>query len=264
MYAVASGKGGVGKSSVTVNLAAALAARGLSVGVVDADIYGHSVPRMLGARRPAHPGRRHDHAAAGARREGHLDRHVHRRQRRGGLARPDAAPRAAAVPRRRLLGRPGRAAARPAAGHRRRGDLAGPAAAQRRDPGRDHAADGGRRGGRAGRRDRAADPPAPGRRRREHVLAGAARRLADGDLRRGRRRDRGRLADPDGGRARCRCWARSRWTPGCASRATTARRSCWPTPDAPAAVALAAVADRLAVRRESLVGKPLGLRPAGR
>jgi ATP-binding protein involved in chromosome partitioning len=49
VYAVASGKGGVGKSSVTVNLAASLAARGLSVGVVDADIYGHSIPRMLGA-----------------------------------------------------------------------------------------------------------------------------------------------------------------------------------------------------------------------
>ena len=48
VYAVASGKGGVGKSSVTVNLAAALAARGLSVGVLDADIYGHSVPRMMG------------------------------------------------------------------------------------------------------------------------------------------------------------------------------------------------------------------------
>jgi ATP-binding protein involved in chromosome partitioning len=48
VYAVASGKGGVGKSSVTVNLAAALAKRGLSVGLVDADIYGHSVPRMLG------------------------------------------------------------------------------------------------------------------------------------------------------------------------------------------------------------------------
>src|ERR1700746_1531224 len=48
VYAVASGKGGVGKSSVTVNLAAALAAAGQKVGVVDADIYGHSVPRMLG------------------------------------------------------------------------------------------------------------------------------------------------------------------------------------------------------------------------
>ncbi|GAC1332609.1 MAG: Mrp/NBP35 family ATP-binding protein [Mycobacteriales bacterium] len=48
VYAVASGKGGVGKSSVTVNLAAAMAARGLSVGVVDADIYGFSIPRMLG------------------------------------------------------------------------------------------------------------------------------------------------------------------------------------------------------------------------
>jgi ATP-binding protein involved in chromosome partitioning len=48
VYAVASGKGGVGKSSVTVNLAAALAKKGLAVGVVDADIYGHSVPRMLG------------------------------------------------------------------------------------------------------------------------------------------------------------------------------------------------------------------------
>ncbi|MFI5956500.1 Mrp/NBP35 family ATP-binding protein [Cryptosporangium sp. NPDC051539] len=48
VYAVASGKGGVGKSSVTVNLAASLAARGLSVGVLDADIYGFSIPRMLG------------------------------------------------------------------------------------------------------------------------------------------------------------------------------------------------------------------------
>lgn len=48
VYAVASGKGGVGKSSMTVNLATALAARGLRVGVLDADIYGHSVPGMLG------------------------------------------------------------------------------------------------------------------------------------------------------------------------------------------------------------------------
>jgi ATP-binding protein involved in chromosome partitioning len=48
VYAVASGKGGVGKSSVTVNLAVALAAAGQKVGLLDADIYGHSIPRMLG------------------------------------------------------------------------------------------------------------------------------------------------------------------------------------------------------------------------
>ncbi|WP_025272128.1 Mrp/NBP35 family ATP-binding protein [Haloglycomyces albus] len=52
VFAVASGKGGVGKSSVTVNLAAALQQKGLSVGVADADIYGHSIPRMMGADTP--------------------------------------------------------------------------------------------------------------------------------------------------------------------------------------------------------------------
>src|SRR5262245_18302492 len=52
VYAVASGKGGVGKSSVTVNLAVALAELGQKVGMLDADIYGHSVPRMLGVTDP--------------------------------------------------------------------------------------------------------------------------------------------------------------------------------------------------------------------
>lgn len=52
IYAIASGKGGVGKSSVTANLAAAMAVDGLRVGVVDADIYGFSLPRMLGVSQP--------------------------------------------------------------------------------------------------------------------------------------------------------------------------------------------------------------------
>jgi ATP-binding protein involved in chromosome partitioning len=48
---ISSGKGGVGKSSVTVNLAVALAARGLEIGLLDADVYGFSVPKMLGVKR---------------------------------------------------------------------------------------------------------------------------------------------------------------------------------------------------------------------
>jgi len=45
---IASGKGGVGKSSVTANLAVAAAAKGLNVGILDADVYGHSIPRLMG------------------------------------------------------------------------------------------------------------------------------------------------------------------------------------------------------------------------
>ena len=53
VLAIASGKGGVGKSTLTANLAAALAARGQKVGVLDADVYGHSIPHMLGvSQRP--------------------------------------------------------------------------------------------------------------------------------------------------------------------------------------------------------------------
>lgn len=50
---IASGKGGVGKSSVTTNLAVALAATGATVGLLDADVYGYSIPRMMGIQRPA-------------------------------------------------------------------------------------------------------------------------------------------------------------------------------------------------------------------
>ena len=52
VYAIASGKGGVGKSSVTANLAVALADQGLRVGVLDADVWGYSVPRLFGVRQP--------------------------------------------------------------------------------------------------------------------------------------------------------------------------------------------------------------------
>src|SRR5690606_39182629 len=48
VYAITSGKGGVGKSTLTANLAVALAARGLAVGLVDADVYGFSIPGILG------------------------------------------------------------------------------------------------------------------------------------------------------------------------------------------------------------------------
>lgn len=54
VFAVASGKGGVGKSSVTVNLAISLAKRGLKVGIVDADIYGHSIPGLMGSTDKPH------------------------------------------------------------------------------------------------------------------------------------------------------------------------------------------------------------------
>ncbi|MBI1350418.1 MAG: P-loop NTPase [Actinomycetales bacterium] len=52
VYAIASGKGGVGKSSVTANLAVAMAELGLSVGLLDADVYGHSIPRILNVTEP--------------------------------------------------------------------------------------------------------------------------------------------------------------------------------------------------------------------
>ena len=118
VYAVASGKGGVGKSSVTVNLAASLARRGLSVGVVDADIYGHSVPRMLGVDdKPTQV----DNMIMPPQAYGVKVISIGMftpGQHPGRVARADAAPRAAAVPRRRLVGRPRRPAHGPAPGHR--------------------------------------------------------------------------------------------------------------------------------------------------
>lgn len=53
VYAIASGKGGVGKSSLTVNLAVAMAQQGFNVGIIDADVYGHSIPGILGLKSTA-------------------------------------------------------------------------------------------------------------------------------------------------------------------------------------------------------------------
>ena len=71
VLAIASGKGGVGKSSVTVNLAVALAARGMTVGVLDADIWGFSVPRLLGMEGDVEARTREDGALGAAGRRGH-------------------------------------------------------------------------------------------------------------------------------------------------------------------------------------------------
>ncbi len=118
VLAVASGKGGVGKSSLTVNLAAAFSVAGAA--------HGRARRRRLRlldpghARHPPAPDRgRQDDRPAGPRRpEGHVDRLLPRRQRAGHVARPDAPPRARAVPLRRPLGRARLARRRHAARHR--------------------------------------------------------------------------------------------------------------------------------------------------
>ena len=66
MICIGSGKGGVGKSTLTANLAAALAGEGKRVGVLDADVWGYSIPRMygLGSHAPAGLAGAQDHPAA--------------------------------------------------------------------------------------------------------------------------------------------------------------------------------------------------------
>ena len=137
VLAIASGKGGVGKSSVTVNLAVALARQGRTVGVLDADIWGFSVPRLLGIER-AHGGRAgrrqrppadHPEHDGGRRRtaQGRVDRLPRRGGHGADVAGSDAHQGRRAVPPRRALGRARRPADRHAAWHRRRPDGPRPA-----------------------------------------------------------------------------------------------------------------------------------------
>ena len=121
IIAIASGKGGVGKSTVAANLAVALAREGKRTGLLDADIYGPSQPRMMGvSERPEVPRRQDDPAAPRPRRDADVDRPDAQGGRGGDLARPDAAGRAAAADGPGRLGRARRAHRRPAARHRRR------------------------------------------------------------------------------------------------------------------------------------------------
>ncbi len=183
VYAVASGKGGVGKSTVTVNLAAAMAVRGLSVGIVDADIHGHSIPRMMGTTdRPVQvesmivPPIAHDVRVISIAQftEGNTPvvwrgPMLHRalQQFLADVYWGDLDVLLLDLP-------PGT------------GDVAISVAQlipDRGDPGGHHPAARRCRGCRAGRHDRPADPSAGGRGGREHVLAGAAGRFAAADLR---------------------------------------------------------------------------------
>ena len=193
VIAVTSGKGGVGKSSMTANLAAALAAQGLKVGVMDADIYGFSIPRMLGVDHDPQviDGMMIPPVGAGGVKVISI-----------GMFVPDGQ---AVIWRGPMLHRalqqfladvfwgdldvllidmpPGTGDV---------ADLDRAAAAHLGDPRRDHPAGRGRRGRRARRLHRLPDEPEGHRRRRKHVLPAPARRLAPGDLRRGRRRVRHR------------------------------------------------------------------------
>ena len=117
---VASGKGGVGKSTLTANLAAALQAEGHAAGALDCDVYGYSIPRMLGVdgKPEVNGDRKIVPLQTRDGRQGDVDRLLRRAERRRRLARPDAAQGDPAIPRGRRLGRARVPAARPAAGHR--------------------------------------------------------------------------------------------------------------------------------------------------
>ena len=170
-------------------------------------------------------------------------------QRARGVARPDAAPRAAAVPRRRLLGRPRRPAAGPAARHRRHRDLGRPAGAERGDPRRHHA--------RSRPPPRSPSAPAPSRCRPTRGSSASSRTCRGSPCPTARGWSR---SAPAAAATVAEALTRSIGAPvpllgqipmdtGCARAATTGRRSCCPRPDSPAAAVLRSIAEKLAASR---------------
>ena len=120
IIAVASGKGGVGKSTTAVNLALALAAEGAAVGLLDADIYGPSQPMMMGIEgRPESSDGKTMEPLENYGVAGHVDRLPGQPGRGHDLARPHGHPGAGAAPAPDQLGRPRLPDRRPAARHRR-------------------------------------------------------------------------------------------------------------------------------------------------
>ena len=153
---VGSGKGGVGKSTVTTNLAAALQADGKRAAALDADVWGYSIPRMLGVHgRPKVSAERKILPLDGPAGVKAISIELPERARPGDhLARPDAPQGDPPVPRGRGLGRARLPLDRSPAGHRRRFDDARPAAAAGQFRDRHHAAAGGTEGRCAGGRHR--------------------------------------------------------------------------------------------------------------